>query len=96
MHSITILICTHNREVLLSRVLDSLNSATQPSCGAEILVVANACTDGTHSLLKAYAQVAGNNALLSVSEFPGKSDTKKLLPLRWIVEPTPGKTHALN
>src|SRR6185436_731248 len=34
---ITVLICTHNRAALLSRVLDSLNRAKRPAGGAEIL-----------------------------------------------------------
>jgi len=76
---ITILICTHNRAELLSRVLDSLNRAKRPPGGAEILVVANACTDDTQAFLDAYARDPGNR-----------------IPLRWIAEPTPGKSHALN
>ena len=51
---ITILICTHNRAELLSRVLDSLNRAKRPPGGAEILVVANACTDDTQAFLDAH------------------------------------------
>ena len=51
---ITVLICTHNRTALLSRVLDSLNNAKRSLGGTEILVVANACTDGTHAMLDAY------------------------------------------
>ncbi len=76
---ITVLICTHNRAALLSRVLDSLNRARRPAGGAEILAAANACTDETHALLDAYARDPGDR-----------------LPLRWIAEPTPGKSHALN
>jgi len=79
MPHLTILICTHNRATLLARVLDSLNCAKRPHGGAEILVVANACTDGTHALLEAYAHSPGDR-----------------LPLRWLAEPTPGKSHALN
>ena len=76
---ITVLICTHNRAALLSRVLDSLNRAKRPAGGAEILAAANACTDETHALLEAYARDPGGR-----------------LPLRWIAEPAPGKSHALN
>ena len=76
---ITVLICTHNRAALLARVLDSLNRAKRPPGGAEILAVANACTDDTHALLEAYARSPGDR-----------------LPLRWIAEPTPGKSRALN
>ena len=76
---ITVLICTHNRTALLSRVLDSLNNAKRSRGGVEILVVANACTDGTHAMLDAYVRDRGDR-----------------LPLRWIAEPTPGKSNALN
>jgi arylsulfatase A-like enzyme/glycosyltransferase involved in cell wall biosynthesis len=76
---ITVLICTHNRASLLMRVLDSLNRANRPHQGVEILVIANACTDGTHAALNGY-----------VENLNGR------IALRWIEEPTPGKSHALN
>jgi len=44
---LTILICTHNRADLLDRVLASLNAAKRPTMPVQILVTANACTDGT-------------------------------------------------
>lgn len=79
---LTVVICTHNRSALLGRVLASLNDALRPKdCEVELLVVANACTDGTAGLLAAY-QSAGDGA--------------RRLPLRWTEEPTPGKSHALN
>jgi arylsulfatase A-like enzyme/GT2 family glycosyltransferase len=82
MQTLTILICTHNRVDLLSKVVGSINGARRPEgwC-VTILVIANACTDATHKLLDEYRERA------SVDE---------LLPLRWIEEPTPGKSHALN
>jgi arylsulfatase A-like enzyme/glycosyltransferase involved in cell wall biosynthesis len=80
---LTVLICTHNRAPLLSRALESLNAAMRPAAGVELLVVANACTDETHSLLAQYVERAAANG-------------SRLLPLRWIREPTPGKSHALN
>lgn len=76
---ISVLICTHNRALLLERVLDSINRARRPDEGAEILVIANACTDETHRVLESYVQNIGER-----------------LPLRWIAEPTAGKSHALN
>ncbi len=81
---ITVLICTHNRAHLLGRVLDSLQAATRPSslCKIELLVVANACHDDTHALLE-------RERNLSL-----KDPTR--LPLEWMTEPTPGKSHALN
>lgn len=76
---ITVLICTHNRVELLSRVIDSLNAAQRPTAAeVSLFVVANACSDGTHTFL---------------SEYDAGTDD---LPLRWIEEPTPGKSHALN
>jgi arylsulfatase A-like enzyme/glycosyltransferase involved in cell wall biosynthesis len=80
MNLITVIICTHNRAELLGRVLDSLNLAKRPACGAKILVVANACTDATHDLLEAYRAAQPDDRL----------------PLDWIAEPIPGKSHALN
>lgn len=75
MHQLTVLICTHNRATLLARVLDSLNCAKRPQGGAEILVVANACTDGTHALLEAYAHNPGDRLPLHwiAEPTPGKS-----------------------
>lgn len=78
-HTLTVLICTHDRADLLSRVLHSLNAASKPAgWKVRLLVVANACSDGTHELLADYAR----------HQHP--------LPLQWIAEPTPGKSHALN
>ncbi len=81
---LTVLICTHNRELLLKRALDSLQAAKRPSrpWQVEILVVANACDDGTHALLE-------REKSLSQQE-PGR------LPLIWLKEPVPGKSQALN
>ncbi|WP_051071695.1 sulfatase-like hydrolase/transferase [Azoarcus sp. KH32C] len=77
--SLTVLICTHNRVDLLERVIASLNATRRPpDTDVRILVVANACTDGTPDFLHAYQK---------------KDD---VLPLDWIAEPTPGKSHALN
>ena len=79
---ISVLICTYNRVELLSRAIASLNAANRPAnARVRLFVVANACTDGTHDFLAGYC--AGR-------EGPG------LLPLDWIAEPTPGKSHALN
>lgn len=79
MELLTVLICTHNRVSLLSRVMDSINAARRPIEGVKLLVVANNCSDGTHALLDEYLRSPGDR-----------------LPLRWIAEPTPGKSHALN
>lgn len=81
-HQLTILICTHNRVQLLARVLESINAASRPSdLPMDILVSANACTDGTHAYLDAYRQ---------------RQEAEGLMPLNWIAEPTPGKSYALN
>jgi arylsulfatase A-like enzyme/glycosyltransferase involved in cell wall biosynthesis len=82
-NSLTVLICTHNRASLLQRALGSLNSARRPAgWQVSVLVVANACTDGTHALLDA-ARTASNNE-------PSR------LSLNWLAEPRPGKSFALN
>ena len=57
MHHLTVLICTHNRATLLAIWPDCAN---RPQRAVEILVVANACTDGTHALLEAYAHFPGD------------------------------------
>ena len=82
MHRLTILICTHNRAGLLERTLASLNAARRPADWmTDILVAANACSDGTHAFLDDYRRHATERGWL---------------PLAWFAEPTPGKSHALN
>jgi arylsulfatase A-like enzyme/GT2 family glycosyltransferase len=67
---------------LLIRALASINAAERPSrWQVEILVAANACTDGTHAMLERYREEAGS-----------RGD----LPLQWFTEPRPGKSFALN
>jgi len=79
---VTVLICTYNRVELLSRVIASLNAADRPANAlVRLFVVANACTDGTHNFLAGYREGCEGTGLL---------------PLDWIAEPTPGKSHALN
>ena len=74
---LTVLICTHNRVSLLEKAICSLNAAARPATwNVEILVAANACTDGTHEFLENYTkEAAGHN----------------WLPLTWFCESTPGK-----
>lgn len=82
MLKLTVLVCTHNRAGLLGKLLDSLNALQRPKDWAiDVLVVANACTDSTHELLRAYQQ---------------QQTCDGTLLLQWIGEPTPGKSHALN
>ncbi len=79
---LTILICTHNRADLLSKLLNSINSAQRPRVLlVDVLVVANACSDSTHEYLREYCQ---------------RSSGDGLVPLQWLAEPRPGKAHALN
>ncbi|MBK1707993.1 glycosyltransferase family 2 protein [Marichromatium gracile] len=79
--ALEVLICTHQRARLLARALDSLEAATRPAdCPLGVFVVANACSDDTPRLL---------------AERAAATDTARL-PLRWIVDPVPGKSHALN
>lgn len=82
MPRLTVLICTHDRVNLLAKALASLNAAARPPGWAvDILVAANACRDGTHAMLDAYDQPAGEHGNL---------------PLAWLAEPVPGKSNALN
>jgi len=82
--TLTVLISSHNRAALLDRTLAYLNAARlPPDWAVEILVVANACTDRTHALVERYA---------SGATAAGRSR----IPLRWVAEPLPGKSNALN
>lgn len=84
--TVTVLICTHDRAALLEVALRHLNEARRPPDWAvEILVVTNACNDATHELLARYS-----------SEPWAARGEYGALPLRWVAEPVPGKSHALN
>jgi arylsulfatase A-like enzyme/GT2 family glycosyltransferase len=80
---LTVLICTHNREELLARVLNSLQMTVRAEgWSVQLLVVANACNDGTHALLDKERQAS-------------QRDTSRL-SIDWLAEPKPGKSNALN
>ena len=84
--TLTVLIATHNRAELLERALRYINEARRPAgWDIDILVAANACTDGTYALLEQYARDASESG-----------PAQDRLPLRWIAEPRAGKSHALN
>lgn len=82
MPKLTVLICTHNRVGLLEKTLVSLNAARRP-VGWEvgILVMANACGDGSHQFL---------------DDYRAQSRERGWLSLEWFAEPVPGKSNALN
>jgi len=82
---ITVLICTHDRADLLEQLLASLDGARRPADGVQLLVVANACSDRTHALLQARVDAGYSD-----------SEVSSRLPLRWVAEPIPGKSQALN
>lgn len=53
---VSILICTHNRGAILDRTLESVSQVRRPAgVEAEIVVVANACTDDTEQRIVARA-----------------------------------------
>ena len=82
--TLTVLVCTHNRVELLSRVLESLDAARSPEgWSVRLFVVANACTDGTHDFLAERAARPGGLALEWIAEpVPGKSNAlNRALPL---------------
>jgi GT2 family glycosyltransferase len=90
MPDIEVLICTHNRAALLERTLSSINTCVLPTdCIIGIFVIANACTDDTHEFLENY---------ISSQKIGAGNTTNKdrRLPLRWLADPIPGKSHALN
>jgi len=79
---ITVVICTHNRAELLGKMLAVLNQAEFPeSTDIEILVIANACQDNTLRVIEHYSSV------FKASGWPS---------FRWLIEPLPGKSIALN
>ncbi len=49
---LSVVVCTYNREALLSRCLESLLAQDEPGVDYEILVVDNNCTDGTCTLVE--------------------------------------------
>jgi GT2 family glycosyltransferase len=79
-HTLTVLICTHNRRELLQRTLHYLNAARRPrGWQVHVLVALNACSDTSRDYLSRY-----------------QSDNPDGLPMAWIEEPVAGKSHALN
>ena len=79
---LTLVICTHNRVELLGKMLTVLSQADFSGiANTEILVIANACKDNTTQILDRYAEV--------FRQLAGP-------PLRWLAEPIPGKSMALN
>lgn len=88
---VEVFICTHNRVDLLARTLNSLNASDLPAdCRLGILVVANACTDGTWAFLEGYV------ASLDPASNRDTERHGNRLPLRWLEDPIAGKSHALN
>jgi glycosyltransferase involved in cell wall biosynthesis len=84
--TLTVLISSHNRAGLLERTLRYLNEARRArDWSVDVLVAANACTDGTHAFLDRY-----------VRDTSGQAAQSGRLPLRWVAEPQAGKSHALN
>lgn len=79
---ITVVICTHNRADLLGKMLDVLSQGVYAEdTEIEILTIANACRDNTVQVLERYSEVFA----------------KRGLPrFRWLAEPVPGKSVALN
>ena len=84
--TITILTSSHNRAGLLERTLRYLNEARRPrDWSVDVLIAANACTDGTHAFLDRY-----------VRDTSGSPAPSERLRVRWVAEPRAGKSHALN
>ncbi len=78
--TLTVLICTHNRAELLLRTLHYLNAAHRPQ-GWQVQILV---------VLNA-CNDASREKLCQLQQ-QGPDD----LPLEWIEEPVPGKSHALN
>ncbi|GAB4178057.1 MAG: hypothetical protein Fur0039_21690 [Rhodocyclaceae bacterium] len=78
--ALTVLLCTHDRRELLARTIASLDAARRPA-GVAVEV-----------LVVANACTDDTHAWL---EARAHANAPRL-PLRWIAEATPGKSHALN
>lgn len=79
---LTVVVCTHNRQALLDRLLASLSRAVKPEqASVEVLVVANACTDQTLTVVQKWSDLANSEPRYRVS---------------FAEEPLKGKSHALN
>lgn len=88
MSLITVVVCTHNRAGLLARTIASLNGARRPAEGAEILVVANCCSDDTHKMLETAAQATSDSLPLQWLTEPAKGKSHALnLALRELRTP---------
>lgn len=87
--NLEVLICTHDRVDLLARTLASLDRCVRPAgCRIGVFVVANACTDGTAAWLTDRVRALPHDAAMT--------ESVPSLPLRWIEDKVPGKSHALN
>lgn len=79
--SLAVVVCTYNRSSSLRETLESIwTDGFVGPAAVEVLVVANRCTDDTLAQLRAF-----------LGRFP-----QDRLRLRWIEEPRPGKSYALN
>uniref|UniRef100_L8BA08 Sulfatase n=1 Tax=Rubrivivax gelatinosus S1 TaxID=1138313 RepID=L8BA08_RUBGE len=77
MQRLVVLICTHDRAELLARALASLDRAdVPPGWSVEVLVVANACRDGTAALLEGRTAAGAPGLPLAwfAEPVPGKSN----------------------
>lgn len=77
MPRLSVVICTHNRSSLLGKALASLNMSARPEgWEVDILVIANACTDDTHTLLESYRAMPEDRLPLRwyPEPTPGKSN----------------------
>ena len=80
---LTVVICTHNRVASLTKTIQCLLDAKPPrNTDVKLLVVANACTDATSGYLRSLEE--------------GFDNITHALSFRWVEEPTPGKSFALN
>jgi glycosyltransferase involved in cell wall biosynthesis len=77
---LAVVVCTHNRSGSLQDTLSSLFACGDSGEPVDVVVMANQCSDDT---------------LARLADFESAHRSPRLR-LRWIEEPTPGKSHALN
>jgi len=73
---VTIVVPTHNRADLLTRLLDSLTVQTYPRDRMELLVVDNASADNTASVVEAFASASPFNVSYHLKNYNGPSRSR--------------------
>jgi len=94
MPRLTVLICTHDRVGLLEKTLASLDAVRRPpGWSVDVLVAANACSDGTHAYLETRSRGASGADALPLAWFTGTA-IAAAVTVRAMAERVAGSTSA--